>query len=128
MDDRKASRAHQKNDWTSCEREAGKYLVVPEREPGRFNAFGVHQAEAKIAEMIVIGRRDRQFETIHFDRAFQCATRATLVSFIRGNAVSRAGMIPRFSRRAMNDRIHTSWSGLRHAVTIFPSVMASPGE
>ena len=61
-------------------------------------------------------------------RSFQRTAATASIRFIRGDSFSREDVMPRFSSRAMNARIHTSWSGLRHAVTMLPSVAASPGE
>src|SRR6185437_12418257 len=54
----------------AVESEAGKNLVMAEREPGRLNAFRLHAAESEIAEMVVIGGGDRKLQRTHGVYAF----------------------------------------------------------
>ena len=39
--------------------EAGEHLVMAEREPGVVDALGIDEAEPEIAEMVVVGGRNR---------------------------------------------------------------------
>src|SRR4029078_10114916 len=50
--------------------EAGKNLVVPERKPIDFNAFGANQPKTKIAKVIVVGCCDGERDAHSFMRRF----------------------------------------------------------
>ena len=52
----------------AVEGEAGEDLVMPEHRPGVVDAFGLHGAEAEVAEMVVVGGGNRQLDLVHFVR------------------------------------------------------------
>src|SRR5262249_43183284 len=49
----------------AVEGEARENLVMTQREPGRVDAFGLHQTETEIAEMVIIRGCDRQLHATH---------------------------------------------------------------
>ena len=49
----------------AVEGEAREDLVMAEHRPGRVDALGLHGAEPEIAEMVVVGGRDRKLEPAH---------------------------------------------------------------
>ena len=50
----------------AVEGEAREHLVVAEREPGVVDALGLDQAEAEVAEMVVVGGGDGELDARHW--------------------------------------------------------------
>jgi len=49
----------------TVEGKAREYFVMAEREPGMVDALGPHQTEPEVAEMVVVGSRNRKLKMRH---------------------------------------------------------------